>query len=392
MISRLTLLSAIFPVLLSLQSCASQRDDLFVDHDGWTVMATTFEVTVYRPTSESPLTTQDLKAAYAEVAEIDRLMSLYRSDSELVALNTRAGEGAVDISPRMLEVLRASDHYARLSKGAFDVTVQPLVDLWGFYHVERAAVPQQSEIDAVLRTVGNDRMLLDARKGMLELKAATRVDLGGIAKGYAVDRALAVLRARGVAAALVNLGGNIGVMGHAPGGRPWVVGIQHPRENRLIGQIRFWRGAVATSGDYDRYFEADGKRYRHILDPRTGWPVEGIYALTVIAPNATAADALSTAAFVLGPQRGMELLDTCQGADGFIVAPVGNDPAQSQHLAVQITPHAQASSQNAKQGAAIFIEPDPMVIVRTDDISVQGSRIRECIMPVSSSQPLLSKK
>ncbi len=385
MLSRHILRVGSLLISLALQSCASLRDDLFADHDGWTVMATTFEVTVYRPKAESSLVADDMQAAYAEVVEIDRLMSLYRSDSELVALNTRSGEGLLAVSPRVLEVLRAADHYARLSQGAFDVTVQPLVGLWGFYHVERASVPQQSEIDAVLRRVGHERMSLDVRNGAVELKAGVGLDLGGIAKGYAVDRALEVLRARGVTAALVNLGGNIGVLGHAPGGRPWVVGIQHPRENRLIGQIRFWRGAVATSGDYDRYFEVDDKRYSHILDPRTGKPVEGIYALTVIAPNATAADALSTAAFVLGPVNGMELLQSCEGVDGFAVEPLGNNTPQNQHLAVSITPSAIAKGHATKDRTVVFLEADPAVALLGPRTIKNGARSRRCIWPINHS-------
>ena len=156
----------------------------------------------------------------------------------------------------------------------------------------------------------------------ISLAEGTRLDLGAIAKGFAVDKAVGVLNARGVSAALVNLGGNVGVFGPAPGGGPWSVGIQHPREDRLIGEVRLTEGAVATSGDYDRFFEVDGHRYGHVIDPRTGWPTQGVYSVTVVAPSAVAADALSTAAFVLGPDKGSALLNRCRQVDGFFVEPI----------------------------------------------------------------------
>ncbi len=333
-------------------------------------MATTLDITVYRSVSDSAVAAADLEAAYAEVVSIDHLMSLYRPDSELSALNAKAGEGSVPVSDATLDVLTAAKHYERLSDAAVDVTIQPLVDLWGFYRVKQAAVPPQDKINAVLQLVGMDRITLNSSDNTVTLDAGTSLDFGSIAKGYAVDRALKVLRARGVPAALVNLGGNIGVMGHPPAKRPWVVGVQHPREGRLIGTIRFWDGAVSTSGDYDRYFEAGGKRYSHLLDPRTGWPVEGVYALTVVAPNATAADALSTAAFVLGPARGMALLNSCADVEGLLIEPQGDrargnverDEANPEDLIVTMT-----------TGSA----PDPDVFLQADEgvsFIVEGGR------------------
>jgi thiamine biosynthesis lipoprotein len=334
-------------------------------------MATTLEVSVYRPLSEARMAADDLQAVHAEAIKIDALMSLYRPDSELVALNARSG-AAVPVSAEMFEVLAAAAHYARLSDGAFDVTAQPLVDLWGFYRQDRTSTPTQAEIDALLPRVGHDRVALDARGAAVTLEPGTHLDLGGIAKGYAVDLAIGALRKRGVTAALVNLGGNIGVLGQRPDGKPWTVGIQHPRDNRLMGTIRFKRGAVATSGDYDRYFESGGKRYGHILDPRTGWPVDGIASVTVVAPNATAADALSTAAFVLGPEHGIALLNRCLGVAGVAVAPTTE---REPRLAVIMSA--------ALAEATIELAADPTVIVQPSSPRTRGDR-RDCAKPISN--------
>ena len=368
-----------------LLACAPSPDDLVLQRRDWVVMGTTFSVTVYRPVSETRLTSDDLQAAHDAVDKIDQLMSLYRADSELMALNARAGEGLSPVSTQTFDVLEAAEHYAQLSESAIDVTVQPLIELWGFFRVEMAAVPPQERIDAVLQRVGIDRMTLSAADRTVALESGTALDLGSIAKGYAVDQALDALRARGVPAALVDLGGNIGVLGQAPGGRPWVVGIRHPREGRLIGQVRFERGAVSTSGDYERYFVVDGKRYSHLLDPRTGWPVDGLHSVTVVAPNATAADALSTAAFVLGPARGIALLDKCEGVEGLLVEPRSNganidEPSGS--LAVRMTVEPATGPASTKD-VSFVLETKTDSIFHSTQILANGSPMADCAWPIS---------
>lgn len=284
-------------------------------------MGTTLEITVYRPTSDRDQAAVDLEVAYQEILAVDQRFSLYRADSELVRLNAQSGQGNVAVSDEMLRILSASNYYSALSQSAFDIAIQPLVDLWGFYDVAEATVPSPDALAGVLSRVGRQHVSVDAVAGEVALTGGAGLDLGGIAKGYAVDLATAALRARGVPAALVNLGGNTGVLGLAPGDRPWVIGIRDPRNDRLISQVRLTQGAVSTSGDYDRYFEVEGKRYSHLLDPRTGRPVDGIYSLTVIAPTAMAADALSTAAFVLGAEEGMSLLSGCDRVEGLLIQP-----------------------------------------------------------------------
>jgi FAD:protein FMN transferase len=240
-------------------------------------------------------------------------------------LNSRDVGYPVTISETLSDVLSAAARFGALSDGAFDVSIQPLVDVWGFYHVRRAQVPTPNLIAQARDRVGPNRWQVARGALTATLTRGARLDLGGVAKGYAVDRVIALLRARDVPAAFVNLGGNIAVLGQAPGGRAWRVGIEHPRKQELMGYIELSRGAVATSGDYDRYFMMNGKRYNHIIDPRTGQPVQGIYAFTVIAPTAIAADALSTAAFVLGPKRGLALLNSCADTGGVVAEPGAGD-------------------------------------------------------------------
>jgi FAD:protein FMN transferase len=312
---------SVFFIALAFATQAQAEDTLVAYKDDWVVMATSLDITLYRPAADAARAQADLDAAAAEAMRLDNALSLYQADSELVTLNSRDVGYPVAISETLSDVLSAAARFSALSDGAFDVSIQPLVDVWGFYHVKRAQVPTPNLMEQARERVGPNRWQVARDARTATLTRGTRLDLGGVAKGYAVDRVIALLRARDVPAAFVNLGGNIAVLGQAPGGRAWRVGIEHPREPKLMGHIELWRGAVATSGDYDRYFMMNGKRYNHIIDPRTGQPVQGIYAFTVIAPTATAADALSTAAFVLGPKGGLALLNSCADTGGVVAEP-----------------------------------------------------------------------
>jgi thiamine biosynthesis lipoprotein len=348
-------------------------------------MGTILEATVYRPAAAIPLAHADLEAIHQAVLEIDRMMSLYRPDSELVALNNRAGMGPFEVSTPMFQVLQASQHYTRLSGGALDVTVQPLVELWGFYRMERTSIPPPAEIQAVRRQVGAHRLELDAVERTAALAAGSRLDLGSIAKGYAIDRAVAVLRTRGVPAALIDLGGNIGVLNQPPGERPWAVGIQHPRGNDLIGLLQFGGGAIATSGDYDRYFEVEGRRFSHLLDPRTGWPAEDLYAVTVVAPNATAADALSTAVFVLGSDKGMALLSDCPGVEGVLIQRLG-EVGEGNRDAAQLMVSTTTGS-TREEAVSFLLESETATTLRTVQKRPEPPALPNCVWTVDPEGP-----
>lgn len=355
-----------------------RQNELIASHRDWIIMGTYLEVTVYRPAAASSAADGDLLAAHRAVAEVDERMSLYRPDSELVALNERAGEGPIDVADPTLEVLEAAQHYGRLSGGAMDVTIQPIVELWGFYQLEATSPPPAAEIGAALENVGIDRVVLGA--GTVALPAGTQLDLGAIAKGYAVDRALAELLARDVPAAFIDLGGSVGAMGRPPGNRLWRVGVGHPRgENQLLGNVQLTEGAVATSGDYERYLEFEGRRFSHLLDPRSGWPVEGVYAVTVIAPNGTAADALSTAAFVLGPEDGLALLARCEGVEGLVVRPVYKE-GKPMELAVTMTPGLDAGGPTPFE-----VEPGFVGTPRVPQELVALTPMPNCVLPLFQS-------
>ncbi|MFN3466508.1 MAG: FAD:protein FMN transferase [Candidatus Brocadiales bacterium] len=286
------------------------------------IMGTYAEVSLYAPNRD--VAAEAIKAALGEMERLDRLMSNYKPESELSRVNRGAGRGPVDCDEELLRVIEKSLYYSRLTQGAFDITVEPLVNLWGFYD-GKVRVPSQEELKSMLPAVSYKNIIVQrpasgARGSISFSNPSTRLDLGAIGKGYAVDRAVEVLKGKGIRAACINLGGNIYALGHPPDKDFWKIGVQHPRErDRLMGHLELKDCAVATSGDYERFLVVDGKRYSHILDPRTGWPVEGMVSVTVIAPSATEADALSTSVFVLGEEKGQELLEgSPAGASGLL--------------------------------------------------------------------------
>ncbi|MDP2872171.1 MAG: FAD:protein FMN transferase [Bacillota bacterium] len=251
-----------------------------------------------------------LEAAMAEIDRLDALFDYGRPQSDVGRLNAAAGAGPVTVQPDTVAVLVRALHYAQASDGAFDPTIAPLVDLWGFRPEGPQAVPEETAIRDMLSLVDYRRLRVDAGAGTAELlDPGTRVDLGGIAKGFAVDRAAAVLREAGVESAIIDIGGNIYCLGLKDRTNLWRVGLQHPRRtDAQFGVLRISDLGVATSGDYQRFFEAGGRRYHHVLDPRTGRPASGLLAASVAAPSAMDADAASTAAFVLGLEAGQRFL------------------------------------------------------------------------------------
>lgn len=216
----------------------------------------------------------------------------------------------MEISAQTEEMLRLSRYYADATGGAFDPTVAPLVRLWGFNQgPPLSAVPDHATIGSVLERVGYHHLSISNRTAFLDQKSMS-VDLGGIAKGYAVDVCYQALMTNGVRNLMVNFGGNIRCRGSAALDRPWSIGVRDPfAPDRIIGTLRLADGmAVATSGNYEKFVMIAGKRYTHILDPRTGRPVAGVAAVTVIAANAVEADAMSTAIFVLGLKESLPVL------------------------------------------------------------------------------------
>lgn len=247
-----------------------------------------------------------------EVCRLDALLSRTRPDSAVSLLN--AGTGLAD--PEVWDLLSAATGYSGATNGAFDVTVAPVVSAWGFT-TDHYQVPDQSELDSLLPRVGSAHIHL-GQESTISLDAGTQIDLGGIAKGYASDRAEAVLAKHGVKSAKVELGGNVYVRGGKTDGSAWRVGVQDPKNpGGFVGVLSLTDAFAVTSGGYQRYFEENGRRYHHIIDPATGYPAEsGLTSVTVVAPgnrdeggapgNGTMCDAFSTALFVMGGEKALE--------------------------------------------------------------------------------------
>lgn len=275
----------------------------------WPVMGTFLSVRAYAERADAARAA--LAGARAAVFRADSLMSTWKPESEISRLNAAAGTGTwTSLSGETVAVLAMARAVAEASDGAFDVTVGPLMHAWGFRGGARAR-PAPAVFDSARALVGMAALELDSAGGRARLaRAGAAVDLGAIAKGYALDLASAAMRRAGAVAGMLDLGGNALVFGAPPGGRDaWVIGILDPRDpDGSIGEIHLQEGAVATSGDYEQFFEADGIRYSHIMDPRTGAPAHGVLQTTAVAPTGMQSDALSTALFLLGPERGLALL------------------------------------------------------------------------------------
>ncbi len=260
-----------------------------------------------------------VSAAFEEMTRIENLMSPHIPDSDIARL---AGPvPALEVAAETAEVLALGLQVSEASGGAFDMTLGRLKELWGMEH-DNPQVPAAQEIAATLQGTGPGALRLAGRR--VEKRAAgLAVDLGGIATGYAVDRAAALLKNTGIAHASINAGGDLRLIGDRKG-RPWRIGIQHPRQDgAMLASLELADAAVVTSGDYERFFEQDGRRYHHLFDPRTGYPAGASQSATVVAGNAALADALATAAFVLGPEAGLALLEKFPGAEGLVVGADG---------------------------------------------------------------------
>jgi len=262
-----------------------------------------------------------IDAVFTEFRRIDALMSTYKAESELSRVNATAATAPVRVSRELYDLLATSIEYSKLTGGAFDVTYASV----GYLYDYRARVhPDAEAIAAALPGIDYRHIELDPETHSVRLRQpGVRIDLGGIAKGHAVDRGIAVLQALGIDRAMVNAGGDTRIIGDRLG-RPWVVGIRHPDdEHKVVLRIPLTDTAMSTSGDYERYFEEDGVRYHHILDPRTGRSAAKLRSVTIIAATATRTDALTKSVFVMGAEDGIRFIDTLGDVDAIAVTPEG---------------------------------------------------------------------
>lgn len=272
-------------LVFTLCGCGAQRQT-----GEWFAMDTVMTAAVYGSADA-------LDAVEAETYRLDALLAAQKDDSEIAAVN----DGAEVVSEETAALLRRALETAAETNGAYDPTVYPLMRAWGFTD-GNYRVPADAELDALLQTTGWTEVSVDGTTASLPEGFA--LDLGGIGKGYAAGRCKEILKAHGVTSALLSLGGNVSALGSKPDGTAWTVAIENPDGGDYLGTVQIADQCVVTSGGYQRYFEQDGVRYWHILDPETGKPARsGMKSVTIVSADDTLADALSTALFVMGPER-----------------------------------------------------------------------------------------
>src|SRR5262245_2960589 len=262
-------------------------------------------------------------ASLDEVDRIDRLMSNYKNDSELSRVNREASKAPVKVDPELFDFIAECLRYSRESEGAFDITVGPLMKAWGFFRGE-GRMPSEAELAEARSRVGYRRVILNQKDGTIFFeRAGVELDLGGIAKGYAVDRAVAVLKRYGVASALLSAGGStIYALGAPPGKPAWEIEVQDPVERgKIATRVRLRDRALSVSGSYEKFFELNGERYSHVMDPRTGRPVQGVLSVAVVTDDGTSGDALDNVFYVLGAERSRALLSKFHASEVIFFLP-----------------------------------------------------------------------
>lgn len=262
-------------------------------------------------------------AGLEEIRRLEKILSTWIPESELSRVNAGAGRIAITVSRETMEVLEKSLEVARLTEGGFNIAIGPVVEAWNVSREGR--IPTQKELDSVRPLLQLENLQLDHGSRQVFLKVSgMRVDIGGIGKGYAADLAAKVMKQTGATAGVVAISGDIKTFGRMPDGERFVFGIQHPRnEGVLLGQLELEDEAVSTAGDYQRYFMKDGIRYHHILNPQTLQPARLSQSVTVVANEGVVADGLDTGIFVMGPEKGMALLERLEGVEGVIVGKDG---------------------------------------------------------------------
>lgn len=282
------------------------------------ILGTVVDITLYDHQDE-----KTIDEAFDRIREIEEKMTINSENpSQITKLNNASGSGEVELSKDTFYVLEKGKYYSQLSGGEFDITIGPIVKLWNI-GTDYAAVPDPNALTEKLKLVDYNKLALNSEKQTAKLEASGMiVDLGAIAKGYAADEVASILRKRGVEHAIINLGGNILTVGNNINGNLWKIGIQdpyHPR-NDYVGIVEVKDKTVVTSGIYERYFEQDGKRYHHILEPKTGYPADnGLAGVSIITDHSIDGDGLSTSTFILGLDKGMELIESLSGVEAIFI-------------------------------------------------------------------------
>ncbi len=277
-----------------------------------------------------------IEAVLAEMRRVDQDMSTYKPTSEVSKVNAEAAKGPVRISDELFELLTQALEYSRLTEGAFDITYASVGYLYDFRKQVR---PDDEAIARALPGINYRHVMLDPKARTVRfMRDGVRIDLGGIGKGHAVDRGIQILQRNGIAHGLVTAGGDSRIIGDRFG-NPWVIGIRHPdRTDEVIARIPLEDAAISTSGDYERYFDEDGVRYHHIIDPHTGKSASKVRSATILGPTATRTDGLSKTAFVLGAEKAIEIYNRLEDIDAIVVKPDGQ-VLYTKGLEAPDTPH-----------------------------------------------------
>lgn len=295
--------------------------------------------TVARITANGNGASEAVEAVIQELERLTAAVDRFTPGSDIHSVNAGAGDW-VDVKAETVELVERSLELARLTDGAFDPTVAPLINLWGFIEDPNAEPdegssptilqgqrpPEHAAIEQTLQIIGYEFVEVDPANSKVRLThEKAELDVGGIAKGYGADRALALFKEHGIDSGLIDLGGDMFVVGRKPDGSEWRIGVVDPQApGTALAVLSLSDKAVVTSGNYERYFEYEGVRYTHLVDPRTGYPQQELASVTVVAPTGTQADALATAVSILGMEKGLELIEGLPGVDGILIGTNGH--------------------------------------------------------------------
>lgn len=308
---------------LALLSCGKGKNDPVVRQT--TAMNTYVSISVYDPLPKDQVKGM-VDSAVGEIQRIENMATDYSDSSEIGHINLASGLHPVKATTELIKLIRMSLAYGDSTGGMFDVTIGPLVKTWDLLSAH-PKVPAPDTIRALLKLIDYHTVVIRGDSVYLP-KRGMALDLGSLGKGYAIQQACNILAKGGAKRFIVDIGGKLGILWEGASGLDTngiAVYVKHPRvEGSYLGQFKYGTGSVATSGDYQRYFIIDGKRYHHLLDPRTGYPMGGLISVTVVTQDATEADALSTIVFLLGREKGMEYIKKTPGLEGILVSSVGD--------------------------------------------------------------------
>lgn len=299
-------------VLVLITACARQRTVQKTE----TIMGT--EVTITVVTRSAAEGDAAIDAGMAELRRLDEMMSLYKDTSEITRVNLAAGKHPVKVSPEMIEVVEDAAEVSKLSNGVFDLTIGPLVVLWQM-RLKEGKVPTDAEIAGIKPLVNYKNIVVDKKGSTIYLKKTGMImDFGGM-KGYTADRVAGIFKKRGITNAVIAVAGDIWILGRRDDGKPWRIGVQHPREHdKVLAVLDLSDKYVSTSGDYERFVIKEKKRYHHIIDPRTGKPSKGVISATLVGDKGALIDPLTKVPFILGPEEGLKIVRKL-GAEAIVV-------------------------------------------------------------------------